>query len=423
MKCLNCGKDTDSYLCRDCRTPEILDNIFNEIRKYNSGYCENPYVIEFASGLTEKYAERNIIPDILSLFDHEISEYYDCLYYRMRRDSRFEDAAIRYLQTHKMSEIHTQNILYNLIESYLPNDFIKPKKWCELVADSDALCCELYAIAARYFAMIGEYDTADRVADKGIKLCNDVKRRSLLFYSPENMIARFKSQKEETNRYRTKKPYWPITEERRRAVAMFYEDKGIKYPRIECKPKKISESEFAPINECTNDNLRNYCVFWCEETRGFSAVRGIYQIAAAKVRGGVIKEEFQQWVRPWDGLAERQYAAKKAGVELSVIESAEDVDFVMPKFFAFVGNDVLVSTDALGNQAKLISRACRYSGIKEIKNEFYDILDLAEEVSKEFRLKNNSRECLLTHFSIKEGNSALEKARINKKLYDVLRNN
>ena len=422
MKCLNCGVSADQYLCGCCQKPEILDKIFNEVRFYKRETCENPYLSEFASGLAEKYAERDIIPAILDLFDFEISEFYYCLYYRMRRDARFEDAAITYLNTHELDNIRTQNVLYDLIESYIPNDFIKPKKWCELIAETDGLCCELYAVAAKYFAMIGEYELADSIADKGLELCNDEKRRVFLFYSPENMISRLEKQKEDTNRYRTKKPYWPATEERRRAVAMFYDEKGIKYPRIENRPEKIKESEFAAIKECFDDDFADYCTFWCADTFSLSAAKGIYQVAAVKVRNGVITEEFQELIRPWDGVADRKDAAKKAGVELSVIESAEDVDLVIPKFFAFVGDDVLITTGALGNQAKLISRAARYAGMREIKNEFYDLLDLAADTSSEFDLANNTREYLLTHFSIAEGKSALEKAQINKQLFDALKN-
>ena len=421
MKCLNCGVSSNHYLCRCCQTPDILDKVFNEIRFYKPETCENPYLAEFASGLTEKYAERDIIPAILDLFDFEISEFYYCQYYRMRRDARFESAAIAYLNTHELDTIRTQRVLYNLIESYIPNDFIKPKKWCELIVDSDRLCCELYAVAAKYFAMIGEYELADVVADKGITLCNSEEHRTLLFYSPENMILRLEKQKADTNKYRTKKPYWPATEERRRSVAMFYDEKGIKYPRIESRPEKIKESEFSPINECFDDDLTDYCAFWCAETFSVSAAKGIYQIAAVKVRNGVITEEFQKLIRPWDGVAGRKYAAKKAGVDLSVIEGAEDVDLIMPKFFAFVGNDVLVSTGALGNQAKLISRAARYAGMREIKNEFCDLLDLAADTSTEFDLANNTREHLLTHFALIDGKTALEKAKINKQLYDALK--
>ena len=420
MKCLNCGKTAETFLCCDCQTIEILDKVFNEIRFYKPENCENPYLIEYASGLTEKYEERDALPVILNLFDFEISEFYYCQYYRMRRDVRFEDAAVTYLNAHDLTNIRTQNVLYDLIESYIPNDFIKPKKWCETIAESQSLCCELYAVAAKYFAMIGEYDLADSVTEKGIEMCNDADSRIFLFYSPENMVSRLEKQKEDTNRYRTKKPYWPATEERRRAVAMFYDEKGIKYPRIENRPEKIKESEFAPINECFDDDLTDYCAFWCADTFSLSAAKGIYQIAAVKVRDGEIVDEFQQLIRPWDGIADRKDAAKKAGVELSFIESAEDVDQVMPKFFAFVEDDILVSTGALGNQAKLISRAARYAGMKEIKNEFYDILDLAADTSLEFDLANNTREYLLNHFSVEEGKTALEKAKINKRLYDEL---
>ena len=53
MKCLNCGCASENYLCADCATADILDKIFNEIRFYKPETCENPYLSEFASGLTE----------------------------------------------------------------------------------------------------------------------------------------------------------------------------------------------------------------------------------------------------------------------------------------------------------------------------------------------------------------------------------
>lgn len=105
---------------------------------------------------------------------------------------------------------------------------------------------------------------------------------------------------------------------------------------------------------------------------------------------------------------------------MEVIESAEDVDLVMKKFFDFVGNDVLISTEALGNQAKLLSRAARYAGMKEISNEFYDLLDLAADTSPDFDLSNNTRSHLLSCFDLAEGKTALKKAKVNKQLYDAL---
>ena len=107
-----------------------------------------------------------------------------------------------------------------------------------------------------------------------------------------------------------------------------YDEKGISYPRITSKPAKIPENEFAPVSECF-DQPDTYCAFWCAEAFSLSAAKGIYQIAAVRVRSGAVADEFQELIRPWDGIAGRKDAAKKAGVDLSAVESAEDVDLVM----------------------------------------------------------------------------------------------
>ena len=423
MKCLNCGKENPHFLCEECVNPDVLEKLFNDIRTYRPETCTNSFLIEYASGLTEKYAERDIIPKILDLFSSEVSEYYYCRYYKMRRDDRFEEYALTYLQNHDLSESHTQAVLYDLLDSYIPNDFIKPRKWCDHIRETEDLYCELYAIASKYYAMIGEYDLSDDMTVKAMHRLENSGTESLLFYSPENMLSILEKQKEDTNRYRTKKPYWPATEERRRAVAMFYDKNGIQYPRIEIKPQKIKENDFAPLKECFEKDLADYCAFWCNEAFSLSAVKCIYQIGAARVRNSEVIDTFMAFIRPWDANSSaRKAAAKEVDVPVEVIETADDVDIVMLKFFDFVGNDVLVSTGALGNQAKLISRAARYTGMKEIKNEFFDLLDLAADTSSDLDLANNTREYLLSAFTIPEGKTALEKALANKQLYDALIN-
>lgn len=420
MRCLNCGRDTSLYLCENCQTEPILDKVFHEIRFYKPDTCTNPFLAEYVSTLTEKYEERNCIPEILSYFDSEVSEYYYGQYYKMIRDPRFENVAESYLMTHSWEEMKSQRTMYNLLDYYLREDYIKPGKWCDWIRSTNNLCCELYAYAAQYYAMIGEYDVADAVTNKAWEYCSDPAYTQFLFYSRENMFARLKRQNEDTLRYRKKKPYWPTTEKRRRAVAMFYDEKGISYPRITNKPDKIPENAFEPIREHF-DAPDSYCAFWCAEAFCVSAAKPIYQIAAVKVNGGEVVDSFQSYVRPWDGSVSRKAAAKEAGVPLSVIEGAEDVDQVMSKFFEFVGNAVLVSTGALGNQAKLISRAARYSGMKAIPNEFYDLLDLAAETDSKFDLENNNRAFLLRHFGIAEGTDARGKASANIALYEALK--
>lgn len=422
MKCLNCGCASEHFLCKQCETIETLDKLFKEIRFYKPDTCTNPYLQAYAANSPKSHAERDIIPELLAQFEPQETEYYTCMYLLMSRDDRFENSAIRYIQAHNLSNQHTQDVLYSLIKQYIQNNLVAAQKWCHLIVKSDDLCCELYAAAAKYFSMIGDYDLADAMADKAYTLCEDTGRGKLLYFSRDGLLAEMERQKETTQKYRTKKPYWPTTEDRRRIVARFYDERGIQYPRIETKPTKVPENEFAPAKEYEGKCPADYCAFWCSPAFSAVSAKSIYQVAAVKVRDGQITDTFVSLVRPWDvGDDARRSAAKESGIPLNEIEAAEDVDLVMTRFFAFVGDDVLVSTDALEEQWKLLSRAARYTGMREISNAILDLLDVAAETAEEFDFDNNHRDFLLAHFQIDEGKTALEKAEANKFLCDALR--
>lgn len=423
MKCLQCGAEQSNYLCDKCLTEEILEKVFYEVIFFKPDSCTSPYVAELVSNQKEKYAERAIIPEILDLFPAEISDFYRCRYSFITKAPSFESDAIDFIDAYDLYDKKTQRVLYDLLDLYLRNDFIRPRHWCDLILVSDKLCYELYASAAQYYSMVGDYDLAEQVLNKATAYCDDPEYIEFLRLPREKAVDNLAKLKNDLNRYRTKKPYWPNTEERRRAVAMFYDEKGISYPRIENRPNKVSENEFDPISECFDERLTDFCTFWCSEMFSITASKCIYQIAAVKVRCGAITERFESFIRPWDaGSSARKAAAKEIDVSVETIESARDVDLVMKDFFTFVGHDILVSTGALGNQAKLISRAARYAGMKKIENEFYDLLDLAADISPDFDMSNNTREFLLDYFTITEGKTALEKATANKALYDALAN-
>lgn len=414
MKCFHCGQQTETWLCPDCCTEVVLDKLIPQMLSYKADQCAFPHLVEYVATLPEEREVRKCIPQILALLPAELEEYYCCLYYRYEEKDKLETAIENYLSKHDRTEDKSQNLIWYLLSHYLPNDFIKPRTWCDWIAKSEDLCCELYAKAAEYYAMIAEYDLSDKMVEAGL-LSN-----RFIYSNKEKMRTTLEKQIEKTQGYRTKKPYWPTTEERRRAVAMFYDEKGISYPRIESKPVKVPENEFAPISECF-DAPDNYCAFWCSAAFSVVGAKSICQIAAVRVENGKIVDEFESFIRPWDAnKASRQSAAKEAGVPLSVIEGAEDVDLVMVKFFDFVGDAVLVSTGALGEQAKLLCRAARYAGMKQLPNELYDLLDLAGETDSKFDF--NNRPELLAMLNITEGRDALGKAKANVELYNALKN-
>ena len=411
MICLNCGKEAEQYLCNDCRKESVLESIWKQFYT-KIDHCENEYIKAFAASFEEPYAYRNCVPEIIGLFDGEIAEYYWCRYYYCVKDPIFEEFALKYIDSHDRTEAKTQIIINLLLLHYGNNDFIKPAKWCEWIRNTEGLSKNLYYNAAVYYARIGDYDFASTLVDIAKKQCDDDNEKFMM--DLDKLII-------DIERYRIKKPYWPATEERRRAIAMFYDERGISYPRIESKPKTIFENEFEPIKECY-ELPKEYCSFWCAGVSVTESVRAIYQIAAIKIRNGEAVDEFQQYIRPFDGEAARIKAAKMAGVNIEVLESAEDVDQVMKKFFDFVGDDTLVSTQALGEQKKYIVRVARYSGMKAIENSLLDILDLAEDTAETFSNENYSRKYLLKFFNLKEGVDALSKARLNVEIIKCLEN-
>lgn len=56
---------------------------------------------------------------------------------------------------------------------------------------------------------------------------------------------------------------------------------------------------------------------------------------------------------------------------MDAILNSDDVDLVMKQFFSFVDGDTLVSTQALGNQGRLLSRTARYAGKAMANVELY----------------------------------------------------
>ena len=407
MNCIYCGKKSDTLMCPNCQTIDKLDEVFFEVLFFKSENCTLENVRSFVEGFENPIDAKKQLPEILKLFVGQDVSYYWCRYYKAMRDEQFEESAIAYLSQHDGWDIHKQRVLYDLLSFYLRNDFIKPAKWCTLIKETDGLCAELYETAAQFLAMIGDYDEAQAITEQALN------SNSYLFSNQENMKVSIDKLKVDIERYRTKRPYWPATEERRRKLAGIYDEKGISYPRITTKPAKVPENEFEPIEEYMDELPEDYCAFWCSAVFGVTAAKCIYQIAAVRVRGGEVVDQFQSFVRPWDSSIGKKSAAKEIGVDVEVLQAADDVDLVLPRFFEFVGNDVLVSTDALGNQAKLLSRAARYSGMKRINNAFCDLLDAAADISSEFDMVNNNREYLLTYFNLSEGRDALGKAMCN----------
>lgn len=421
MKCLNCGKENHALLCEDCRTDEVLEQIYRQVMYFKPNDEQiGSHVRHLVESYDDPKAARVCIPDMLKLFPDNKTDYYYCMFCKAIGDARFEELALTYMDTHNFTEKRSQRILYGLLSFYIPDEIIKPQKWCDQIRATAGLTLDMYYKAADYYGKVGDYDVAEELIKRTLRLLDDSAYDDFIYMNQANASDRLTKLAALIQTYRSKKPYWPTTEAHRRIIAEIYDSKGIVHPRID-KPTVVRESDFKTLSEAAEQKLSDYSAFWCADVFSVSGAKIVYQISAVKVRNGTVVDTFQSFLRPWDGVKAREAAAKQAAVDISVINGAEDVDLVMKKFFTFVAQDTLISTDAMGNQAKCISRLARYSGMNEVQNLFLDLLDYAADVSSEFDLKNNTREYLIKRFGLGPATEALDQANQNVVIYERLK--
>ena len=421
MKCLNCGRETEQYVCTECQKQEIWSNVFSAIYYYNEEKCDNDYVRAYVYSFENPEEAKQSILQILRTFSEEDRDYYYCKYSRTAKLDDFEKVTKDYLNRYKEWTFRKQVTLKLLLDWYGVDDLVTPEKWYKAIETTEGLYCDLYYMAADYRSKVGDYDLSEELLEKVRNMCNE-KSCDLFWGARENLMAKAEKLTSLLERYRTVKPYWPNTEERRKMIMKIYDKKGISYDAKPPAPRKVKESDFQNPTEYMGKALSDYCTFWCSECFSLVAAQDIYEIAAVKVRKNKQVEVFQSYIKPWQGGEKaKKAAAKETGMTLEEVNAQKSVHVVMKEFFDFVGTDVLVSTDAMGKQLSLLTRAARYSKYESLPNQVLDILYYAEDYCEKYGSVSLSRQYLISDLHMIEGKNALEKAVINHKIYQKLK--
>ena len=227
MYCLNCGHEGQGYLCENCRTQDILEKLVLDILYYKEDSCENTHLRAYMNQFEDVRAGRDCVPALLELFDEKTVAYIRCRYYGIIKHTEFEELAVAYLAEHTAWDWRRQRILHDLLSFYARNDFVKPRKWCELIGNTAGLSVELYQRAAEFYSYVADYDLAEEMAKKVLSCAED---DLVLFTKSEKLKEIYEKLMTDIERYRTKKPYWPVKEARRRNLAIILDEKGIDHP-------------------------------------------------------------------------------------------------------------------------------------------------------------------------------------------------
>ena len=96
MKCLNCGNETNLYLCNECNKNEVIENVIEKVFSYKKETCENNYLIELMDSMeNDKYA---CILKLLENYTGKYKDYYYCRFLKGTKDPAYEETAINSLK-------------------------------------------------------------------------------------------------------------------------------------------------------------------------------------------------------------------------------------------------------------------------------------------------------------------------------------
>lgn len=75
MYCLHCGTASQEPLCENCRTQEILEEIFYGILHYQAETCENGALRTYVESFDPPAKARSCFPELFALLDEKAAEF------------------------------------------------------------------------------------------------------------------------------------------------------------------------------------------------------------------------------------------------------------------------------------------------------------------------------------------------------------
>ena len=83
-------------ICPDCRTPEILGEMCDEITNYRNMEKHNPFLEDYVLKQGPEFRLTSLLPGLIEFMTGEQKEYQQCLYDYIARNAQFESEAKEY---------------------------------------------------------------------------------------------------------------------------------------------------------------------------------------------------------------------------------------------------------------------------------------------------------------------------------------
>lgn len=150
-----------------------------------------------------------------------------------------------------------------------------------------------------------------------------------------------------------------------------------------------------------------YCIFEFETTGLDVSKDKIIEIGAVKMKNGEIVDTFSEYVNPKEHISE--IVSKINNITDEMLKNAKTIEEVLPIFFEFIDDSILVSHGE-DYDFKFLIYNLEKLGLK-CENKYIDSLKLAREKFPEFKFYSLKKLATRFNIDISENNRAVDNAK------------
>ena len=388
--CINCGKETDCALCRNCRDTIDIEKLCDALCCYSPERGEN----ELWDRLSEEiYPEllRNAVLGLTSEMEPPKSAYWKirCVagdYSFVPKSSRswLQETANVCLGADVLAASEKNRVKGLLLDSYYKGyQYDEAELIAKELVNADALDEYIIFSLAEFYIQTRRYEVAENI------LIDAISR-----FARDKYFDKFTAQLKELEDRRKgkaaggKSEYVPNPsvnrQEAQQKYLAFLECIGIsEVPRQKNKvPKPIVYEDYPKPAELRTAGFQSFVAFDVETTGLNAKTDSIIEFGAIKVVDGKVVETekffFKEFVHPYKKKIPG-IVTEKTGITNEMVKNSREMWEVFADFADFIGNDILVGFNCVNFDSRFLVRAGRYSNLI-IRNKYFDVMRYASEL-------------------------------------------
>lgn len=389
--CIKCGRENDSALCNKCKSKVDIEELCNEIIRYNFDEGDNP-TFEFVANQMGSLIEfRNLVFELTEDMKAPKKELLrvnaitnNGKYWSVRNDRKdefYKDANIC-VNSKEIEEKQKDTILCILFNCNLKDyNYEEAEKIATILKTKKNLNGKICYLLGDFYIKTRRYDLAKFYLEKSKEDINDA--------DGEEVKTWIQNKFDEIEKRASGKikEYIPASEENQEKYRTFMKNINLDIDLQESKiPKKITrkmieetkipDEEYPDLkeNEISNNDFNTFVAFDLETT-GVKQYDEIIEIGAIRVVNGKINESakfiFEELVHP-DKKRVSKEIETVTGINNEMLLNKRKIWEVFPDFMEFVKDDILVGFNCMSFDRRFLRKAGRYTNII-IKNQIYDI--------------------------------------------------